>query len=284
MPDSARLMTGKTCVVTGANSGIGFATSRELARMGAGVVMVCRDRQKGEKAVERVAVGGGGKPELMLCDMASLASVHAFADDFQMKHDSLHVLINNAGIANVRRSVTADGFEATLQVNYLSPFLLTNLLLPLLKRSAPARIVNVSSIGHFQGSIEFGDLQTERNYGVMKAYSQSKLAMVLFTYELARRLQGTGVTANCLHPGSVSTNIWGKPLGPLSFLTKVTRLFMISADKGAETSVYLASSPALEGATGKYYDQMKETRSAEASYDEALAAKLWSATSPLVGL
>jgi len=279
------LIAGKVCIVTGANSGIGLVTSRQLAILGATVVMVCRDRRKGEKALEETRRrSGSGSVELMFCDMGSLASVRSLAAEFEKKHDALHVLVNNAGLANVRRSVTSDGFETTLQVNYLAPFLLTNLLLGLLKRSAPARIVNVSSIGHYGGHIDLDDLQLERNYRVMKAYSQSKLALVLFTYELARRLEGTGVTANCLHPGAVATNIWGRPLGPFSFLGGLSRLFLISPEKGAKTSVYLATSNAVEGVTGKYFDQLQEKRSSQESYDVALARRLWDRTIPLVGL
>jgi len=279
------LIAGKVCIVTGANSGIGLVTSRQLAILGATVVMVCRDRRKGEKALEETRRrSGSGSVELMFCDMGSLASVRSLAAEFEKKHDALHVLVNNAGLANVRRSVTSDGFETTLQVNYLAPFLLTNLLLGLLKRSAPARIVNVSSIGHYGGHIDLDDLQLERNYRVMKAYSQSKLALVLFTYELARRLEGTGVTANCLHPGAVATNIWGRSLGPFSFLGGLSRLFLISPEKGAKTSVYLATSNAVEGVTGKYFDQLQEKRSSQESYDVALARRLWDRTIPLVGL
>ena len=279
------LIAGKVCIVTGANSGIGLVTSRQLAILGATVVMVCRDRRKGEKALEETRRrSGSGSVELMFCDMGSLASVRSLAAEFEKKHDALHVLVNNAGLANVRRSVTSDGFETTLQVNYLAPFLLTNLLLGLLKRSAHARIVNVSSIGHYGGHIDLDDLQLERNYRVMKAYSQSKLALVLFTYELARRLEGTGVTANCLHPGAVATNIWGRSLGPFSFLGGLSRLFLISPEKGAKTSVYLATSKAVEGVTGKYFDQLQEKRSSQESYDVALARRLWDRTIPLVGL
>ncbi len=275
---------GKVCVVTGANSGIGLFTSIELAKRGMKVVLVCRDRRKGEKAVEEVGrKSGSGTAELMECDLASLKSVRAFAEEFQGTHGALHVLVNNAGIANIMRRETADGYEATWQVNYLSPFLLTSLLLGLMKRSAPSRIVNVTSVANFSGNIDFDDLQMKNDYSVMGAYSRSKLAIVLFTYELARRLKGTGVTVNCLHPGSVATNIWGRPLGRASFLGKAGRIFMSSPEEGAKTSVYLASAPEVEGVTGKYYDQMVEKRSAAASYDEALAARLWETTLGLVG-
>ena len=278
-------MAGRTCVVTGANSGIGLVTARELARLGASVVMVSRSKERGERALEKVkSKAEGGKVELVVSDFASLASVRGLAARLVREHESLEVLVNNAGLANVRRSVTADGFETTFQVNYLSQFLLTVMLLGSLKKGATSRIVNVSSVGHFSGRIDFDDLQTEKGYGVMKAYSQSKLAMVLFTYELARRLQGTGVTANCLHPGTVATNIWGRSLGPASFLTKVSRLFMSSPETGAKTSVYLASSPAVEGVTGKYFDRMVERQSSQDSYDEDLARKLWETSVRLLGL
>lgn len=262
-----------------------MATSVRLAEMGASLVMVCRDRRRGEAALDRVRGRvGGGSVELMLVDLASLDSVRAFAREYEKSHDSLHVLVNNAGLARVRRSSTADGFETTFQVNYLSHFLLTNLLLPLLKRGAPSRVVSVSSVSHFGGHIDLGDLKVPKRYGVMNAYSRSKLAQVLFTYELSRRLQGTGVTANCLHPGAVATNIWRNYLGPLSFVGGLSRLFLKSADDGSKTSVYLAASPEVEGVTGKYYDRMRETRSSAESYDEALARKLWDESAAMVGL
>ena len=279
-------MRGRVCMVTGASSGIGRATAEELAALGATVVMVCRNKEKGERALARVRARGGadGSVELMLADLASLASVRSLADEYAETHDSLHVLVNNAGVAKLRRSVTTDGFESTFQINYLSHFLLTNLLLGLLKKSAPSRIVNVSSVSHFGGRLDLEDLQTKDGYWVMKAYSRSKLAQVLFTHELARRLQGTGVTANCLHPGAVSTNIWKNYLGPASFLGGISRLFLKSPEKGAETSVYLASSPEVEGVSGKYFDQMREKGSSVQSYDGALAKKLWEASAALVGI
>ena len=272
-------------MVTGASSGIGRATSVRLAEMGATVVMVCRNRKKGEDALRKVKEKSGrGSAELMLADLASLDSVRNLAKEYKEKHDSLHVLINNAGVARVRRSLTVDGFEATFQVNYLSHFLLTNLLLDVLKKSAPSRIVNISSVSHFGGHIDLDDLQMKKGYGVMKAYSRSKLAQVLFTYELARRLHGAGVTANCLHPGAVATNIWRNYLGPAAFLGGISRLFLKSPEKGAETSVFLASSLEVEGVTGKYFDQMRERRSSADSYDETLARRLWEESAALVGL
>ena len=281
----ARIMEGRTCIITGASSGIGKASAERLASMGASVVMVCRSRGRGEWAKAEVEMKSGSRlVELMLADLASLDSVRAFAKSYGESHDSLHVLLNNAGVARLRRSLTVDGFETTFQVNYLSPFLLTNLLLPLLKRSAPSRIVSVSSVSHYGGHIDLGDLQLERGYRVMRAYSQSKLAQVLFTHELARRLEGMGVTANCLHPGTVATNIWGGALGPASFLGKVTRLFLLSPEKGARTQVYLASSPDVETVNGEYFEPDGKKRSSAESYDEALAERLWDLSTAMVGL
>jgi NAD(P)-dependent dehydrogenase (short-subunit alcohol dehydrogenase family) len=282
---NARSMEGKTCVITGASSGIGKASAVQLASMGAKVVMVCRSLERGERAKAEVeAKSGSGSVEMMLADLGSLGSVREFARKYEDSHDSLHVLLNNAGSVRLRRSLTVDGFEATFQVNYLSPFLLTNLLLPLLKKSAPSRIVNVSSAAHYGGHIDLGDLQLQKGYGVMRAYSRSKLALVLFTRELARRLEGTGVTANSLHPGTVATNIWGSALGPASFLGKVARLFLISPEKGARTQVYLASSPEAEGVSGEYFESSAKRRSSDESYDQALAERLWDASAAMVGL
>jgi NAD(P)-dependent dehydrogenase (short-subunit alcohol dehydrogenase family) len=271
-------------MVTGANSGIGKETAEKLAELGATVVMVCRNRDRGEKAVAEVRKRSGGRAvELLLADFASLSSVRGLAREFGEKHGSLNVLVNNAGLARLRRSVTVDGFETTFQVDYLSHFLLTNLLLESLKKGAPSRVVNVSSDSHYGGRVNFDDLQMERGYSVMKAYSQSKLALVLFTYELARRLEGTGVTVNCLHPGAVATGIFGNALGPFAFLGKVSRLFLISPQEGAETPVYLASSPEVEGVTGRYFERKREKKSSADSYERALAEKLWNVSAALVG-
>ena len=278
-------MEGRVCLITGASSGIGKASAEQLASMGAYVVMVCRGREKGERAKADVEAKSGSRSvELMLADLTSFDSVRALSREYQETHDSLHVLINNAGVALLRRAVTNDDLEETFQVNYLSPFLLTNLLIPLLKRSAPSRIVNVSSVGHYGGHINFDDLQMEKDYAVMRAYSQSKLGLILFTHELAKRLEGTGVTANSLHPGAVATDIWGRSLGPAAFLGKVTRLFMVSPEKGARTQVYLASSPEVEGVSGEYFDSNHMKRSSAESYDQAVAQRLWDVSASLVGI
>ncbi|MDA4127230.1 MAG: SDR family oxidoreductase [Thaumarchaeota archaeon] len=281
----ARPIDGTTCVITGASSGIGKASAEQLASMGAHVVMVCRSQRKGEKAKAEVEAKSGSKSvEMMLADLASFASVRAFAEEYAKNHGSLHILLNNAGVARPLRSLTVDGFETTFQVNYLSHFLLTNLLLPILEKSAPSRIVNVSSVAHYGGHLNFDDLQMEKGYGVMRAYSQSKLALVLFTHELARKLRGTGVTANCLHPGAVATNIWGDWLGPAAFLGKVTRLFMLSPEKGAKTQVYLASSPDVEGVSGEYFEFHGRKQSSADSYNQGLAERLWDTSAKMVGL
>jgi len=222
--------------------------------------------------------------ELLVADFSSLASVRSLAKEFSDGHDSLHVLDNNAGLVSAFRTVTVDGFETTFQVDYLSHFLLTNLLLPLLKKSAPSRIINISSVAQYREHLDMNDLQTKRGYGVMKAYSRAKLAQVLFTYELARRLEGTGVTVNSLHPGAVATNIWGRAFGPAAFVGRVSKLFLISPEKGAETPVFLASSAEVEGVTGKYFENKQEKRSAEDSYDVDLAQKLWNESERLTGL
>jgi len=272
-------------MVTGASSGIGKETSKKLAELGATVVMVCRDEKRGEKAMSEIkGASNDAQVELLFADFTSLDSVRALAKEFLDKHESLHVLINNAGGVNVRRSVTADGYETTFQVDYLSHFLLTNLLLDVLEKSAPSRIINVSSASHYGGHLNFDDLQMKKRYGVMKAYSQAKLAQVLFTYELSRRLEGTGVMVNALHPGAVATNIWKGSMGPFSFLGNISRLFLISPERGAETPVYLASSPEVEGVTGKYYDHMNEKQSSAESHDQVVAKKLWDESERMTGL
>jgi len=278
-------MAQKICMVTGASSGIGKETSKKLGELGATLVLVCRNKKRGANAMsEIIEANNSTQVELMLADFESLDSVRALAKEFLEKHDSLRVLVNNAGVVSMTRSVTADGFEKTFQVDYLSHFLLTNLLLEVLKKSAPSRIINVSSASHYRGHLNFDDLQMKKGYGVMKAYSQAKLAQVLFTYELSRRLEGTGVTVNSLHPGAVATNIWKGSMGPFSFMGNISRLFLISPDKGAETPVYLASSPEVEGATGKYYDHMREKESSAESHDYAAARKLWDESERMTGI
>jgi retinol dehydrogenase-14 len=275
-------------MVTGANSGIGKATAMGLAKMGATVLMVCRDRGRGEAAMAEIkADSGNNGVDLMLADLSSLAAVRQLAQDYADTYQRLDVLINNAGTYFTKRHVTADGLETTFVVNYLAPFLLTNLLLDTLESSAPARIVNVAGAYHAKGKIEFDDLQGEQFYSGTRVNNQAKLALVLFTYELARRLEGRGITANCLHPGAVATNLVEKDEDYPRFLRLAYRLFKPfakSPEKGAETSLYLASSPEVEGLTGKYFVNRKAAPSSTESYDTGLAARLWDVSAELAGL
>jgi NAD(P)-dependent dehydrogenase (short-subunit alcohol dehydrogenase family) len=280
-------MQGKICLITGANSGIGKATALGLAQMGATVVMVCRDRTKGETAQAEIkAKSGNTAVDLLLADLASLQSVRQLAQDFKQRYAHLHVLINNAGVNVLRRRETVDGYEMTFAVNYLAPFLLTNLLLDVLKASAPSRIVNVSSGAHETAKLNMQDLQAEQHYGFMRVYGQSKLALIMFTYELARKLQGTGVTVNCLHPGFVATNIGQSGLNPaLAAVAKVIVSSMgISPENGAKTSIYLATSPNVDGISGRYFVKSVPKRSAPLSYDEVLQQQLWDMSEKLVNM
>ena len=287
MPTLHTNMQGKVCIVTGANSGIGKATALGLAKMGATVVMVCRDHAKGEEAHNEIKEKSGNDAiDLILADLTSQASIRQLAENIQQRYPQLHVLINNAGVVNLTRRETSDGFEMMFAVNYLAPFLLTNLLLEKLKASAPARIINVSSDSHEAGYINLEDLQSEKQYKFMRSYGQSKLALVLFTYELARSLQGTGVTANCLHPGFVATNIGQNGIGSVSrsIIKLIFSRLGISPEEGAKTSIYLASSPDIEGVTGKYFVKSIPVRSAPISYDETLQHQLWDESTQLVNL
>jgi NAD(P)-dependent dehydrogenase (short-subunit alcohol dehydrogenase family) len=258
-----------------------------LAQMGATVVMVCRNQVKGVEVQNEIKEKSGNDAvELMLAELSSQEAIRQLAENFQQHYKQLHVLINNAGGVNLSRRKTVDGLEMTFAVNYLAPFLLTNLLLDKLKASAPARIVNVSSESHQSGYIKMDDLELEKGYRLMRAYGQSKLALVLFTYELARRLQGTGVTANCLHPGFVATNIGQNGVGSVgrSIVKLIFSRLGISPEEGAKTSIYLASSPEIEGITGKYFVKSIPVRSAPISYDETLQRQLWEASAKLVNL
>ncbi|EFH79770.1 SDR family oxidoreductase [Ktedonobacter racemifer] len=286
MPTVNSSMQGKICMVTGANSGIGKATALALAQMGATVVMVCRDRARGEEARSEITTKSRNNTvDLLQADLSSQQSIRQLVENFQHHYTHLHVLINNAGAAFTgRRRETMDGLEMTFAVNYLAPFLLTHLLLNVLKASAPARIVNVSSNSHEAGYIQLDDLQAEHHRS-MRAYEQSKLAVVLFTYELARRLQGTGVTANCLHPGFVATHIGQRDVGPaVRLLVKGIGSFGTSPQEGAKTSIYLASSPQVEGVTGQYFVKSIPKRSASISYDESLQRQMWEQSAKLVNV
>lgn len=276
-------MQGKVCLVTGSNSGIGKVTAREMARLGATVVMVCRNRAKGEAAQKEIREATGNeKVDLLVADLASLAEVRRVAGEFKQKYTRLHILIHNAGGANGERKITPDGYEATLAANYLAPFLLTELLLDVLKASSPARIVNVSSMAHTRGKIDFADLQGEKNYGVWKAYGQAKLALILYTYELARQLQGSGVTVNALHPGVIATN-FDQGLGNfMRWGWKLMTPFLSNVEQGAQTTLYLATSPEVEGVSGKYFSDRKAVKSSALSYNEVVRRRLWQVSQELL--
>ncbi len=278
-------MDGKVVLITGGTSGIGKAAATALAGMGADVIVTGRNRQKGEDAVEEIRrESGNDKVSLLLADLAVQAEIRRLAREFEASHDRLDVLVNNAGVFKTRRTETSDGIEMTLAVNHLAPFLLTNLLLDLLKESAPSRIINVSSGAERLGKIDLDDLQSERRYRAFPVYGKSKLANIMFTYELAERLHDTGVTANCMHPGSVNTDFGKNERAVSMLLFRAFKPFMRSPEKGADTLVYLAASPDVEGVTGRYFIDREVTNSSEESYDETLRKKLWEASEELTGL
>ena len=281
-------MKGKICLVTGASSGIGKATALGLAKIGATVVIVCRDAARGEAALTEIRQKcGTGDADRLIADLSSQAEIRRLADQYSRKYRHLHVLINNAGVYYTKRHVTADGLEAMFAVNYLARFLLSNLLLDIIKRSAPARIINVAGAYHAKGKINFHDLQGEKDFDGQRANHQSKLADVLFTYELARRLKGTGMTVNCLHPGMVATSLIDKDKDfPVLFkyFYKLSKPLMKSPAKGAETSIFLASSPEVEGITGQYFVNKKIAQSCPESHDRELAKRLWDVSEKLAGL
>jgi NAD(P)-dependent dehydrogenase (short-subunit alcohol dehydrogenase family) len=287
-------MKGKICIITGSNSGIGKETAIGLAEMGATIIMVVRNQERGEKArTEIVRQTGNNSVDLMICDLSSMSSIRHFAEEFKKKYDRLDVLTNNAGATFSKREVTSEGFERNLAVNYLGPFLLTHELLDLLKSSAPSRIINISSGLAKNGKVDLDDLQSEKNYTGTKFYSPSraraydnaKLMLMMFTYELARRLKDSGVTVNVLMPGFTATNL-GKNSGSLSsyIMFKMVRPMQQSAKKGAETSVYLASSDEIKNITGKCFAKKKEVKTCPASYDEELQKRLWNKTESMLGL
>jgi len=279
-----QLMAGKVCLVTGATSGIGEETALGLARLGATVVVAGRNAERCAATVDRIGrQTGNSSVEYLLADLSSQKEVHALAADFKSRHDRLDVLVNNAGAIVLSRRESVDGLELTFALNHLGYFVLTDLLLDVLVSSAPARIVNVSSSSHRRTQINFDDLQKQRRYTGFRAYAQSKLANVLFTYELARRLEGTGVTANALHPGLVATNFLTNNGRLGHFLAFFMRIRGISSAKGARTSIYLASSDEVESVSGLYFEKEKAVRSAPASYDQAAAARLWKISAELTG-
>lgn len=275
-------IAGRTVLLTGGNAGIGKAAAIELVRRGAKVIITARDAAKGEAAevsIRGQVESGAGSISWRLLDLASFASIRDFAVGFEKDVSDLHVLIHNAGLMLSRRQETEDGIEATFGINHVGPFLLNQLLEPLLRRSAPARVVVVASGAHRRvpGGLNFDDLQSEKRYAGFQAYSFSKLANVLFTVELSRRLEGTGVTANCLHPGVVATSFGrdGDSGGLWVLALKAFRPFMLSSEQGALTTVFLACDPSLQKTSGQYFSHCTQVQSTPASRDRKAAARLW---------
>ncbi len=278
-------MDGKAVLITGGTSGIGKAAAKALATTGAEVVVTGRSRGRGETAVEEIRrETGSGKVSLMLADLAVQEEVRGLAQEFEEGHDRLDVLINNAGVILTERTETPDGLEATLAVNHLAPFLLTNLLLDLLKESTPSRVITVSSEARRGAEIDFDDLQSKRRYRGFPVYGMTKLANILFTYELAERLRGTGVVANCVHPGAVNTNFGQNNRGPMTLLFRAFKPFMRSPERGAETVVYLASAPEAGWMSGKYLADRKVVLSSDEPHDVAAQKRLWEESERLTGL
>lgn len=273
-------------LVTGGTSGIGRETVRALARTGATVVFTARDTAKGEETKKDIVTETGNSAvDYLVCDLASFSSIRACAEEFGRRYEQLDVLINNAGVLPQERQESRDGIELNLAVNYLAPFLLTNLLLPLLRASAPSRVINVSSTMHQEGRVDFDDLESRKHFDKYAAYAQSKLALLLFTKKLARDLAGSGVTMNALHPGVIGTEMTMqnvRKMNPLAaFLFRRT---LISPEAGAVTSVYLATSPDVAHISGEYFTKKEVARTAPLAGDTAIAEKLWQVSAEMVGL
>jgi len=280
-------MQGKTVLITGADGGIGSETTKALAKKGATIVMACIDLTDAKPVYQAIKQESGNRHiEVMQLDLASLNSIREFAREFSQKYQQLNVLINNAGVFCTKREETQEGFEKTMGINYLGPFLLTNLLLPLLKQTPEARILNVSSNAYFQGKIDLHDLHFQKKYMGFKAYASSKLAIVLFTQELSERLKDTDIMVNALHPGHVATNIWNMWPGKWyqALLNKIIKWFTISPEEAAQTSIYLASSDEVKGISGKYFDKKKPKDVSPKCRDMQLQKGLWQLSEKLTGL
>lgn len=288
-----KTLTGRVCVVTGANSGIGKETAKGLARQGAHVVMVCRDEDLGREAQEEIQAvamqeqGVDYRVDLLLADLAVQSEVRSLADTLRTQYDRLDVLVNNAGVFLGEREVTDDGIEATFAVNHLAPFLLTHLVLDRMKQTArevgEARVVVVSSEAHRSVSVDFDDLNAASSYSPMHAYSQSKLANVLFTHELSRRLHDTKVTVNAVHPGVVDTNIF-RDSDWFSRVARLFRIFYKSPEQGAHGPLYLAASPELDGVSGEYFSETESVNPSPEAFNEKTAARLWRVSQELTDL
>lgn len=285
MSQSEKSMQGKVCVVTGATSGLGKATATQLAALGATVVIGCRDRAKGEAVKKELASQTGNTSlDLFVADLSSQKSIRQGAADLLSRYSKLDVLVNQAGLYVNERKVTEDGLEMMFAVNHLAYFSVTHHLLPALKAAGKARVVNGSGGAEAAGNIHFDDLQGEKKWSAFRALAQSKLGNFLFTYELARRLEGTGVTTNVMHPGGVKTDLGKGAGGPFGVMLRLMRPFMDTPEVGARTLVYLANAPELEGVTGGYYVKNKPAKSSARSHDKELAARLWKVSAELAGV
>ncbi len=276
-------MANRVCMVTGASSGIGLETAAALAGMGADVVLVVRDPTRGQLAIDEILRRHPmARVESIVADLSVVSQMRHVAREYRARHERLHVLVNNAGVMMGKRTETPDGLETNFAINYLAPFLLTHDLLPALVAGAPSRVIVVSSMMHRMGRLHLDDLQSRRDYNYLRAYSTTKLMSLMFTYELARRLEGTGVTANALHPGFVATGI-GRSSGLLfRSIMRIARPFEKSPADGARTSIYLASSAEVEGVTGRYFIDCRPRRSSAISYDQQLQRTLWMETERLL--
>jgi NAD(P)-dependent dehydrogenase (short-subunit alcohol dehydrogenase family) len=285
MVNSANLMHGKICVVTGATSGIGLVTAQVLAQQGATLILVARNAERGAATVSRIRQEmGNASVELMVADLSVQAQVRRLASEIQQRVVRLDVLVNNAGAFFARRQLSQDGIEMTFALNHLAYFLLSNLLVNSLQAAESARIVNVSSEAHRRAHLDFGDLQGERHYTGWRAYARSKLANILFTYELARRLTGTGIVTNAMHPGFVATNFGRNNRGIAATFIRILQLAAISPQEGAQTIIYLASSPVVKAVTGQYFIKQQVVRSSQVSYDGPAAECLWQMSAEMTRL
>ena len=276
-------MKNKTCLITGSSSGIGKAIAFELSQQGYNIIQLCRNKKGGEEALNYISQGNRqGNHQLFITDLSDFDGIRNCAREIKSKYKQLDVLINNAGTFQSVRKLNNNGIELQFAVNYLAPYLLTNLLLDMLKKSDSARIINIASLSHYMGRIHFEDISFSKRYDGLRVYEQSKLALVLFTYELARKLKETNITANCADPGRVNTHIGNKEShGIYKWLWILNKPILSSVESGAKTAVYLATSDFGGKNSGKYFKNCKEVKSSKASYNEALALKLWDLSSKL---
>ncbi|MFL5312703.1 MAG: SDR family oxidoreductase [Myxococcales bacterium] len=275
----------RIALVTGATSGIGKVTARAIAQEGYRVVLLARDPRKAEETAAGIRQAAGhDRVETLLCDLGSQAQIRRAAEELKRRHDRLHVLVNNAGAIFMKHGLSADGIEQTFAIDHLAYFLLTNLVIDVLKASAPARVVNVASAASMLGRIDFDDLELKRRYKGARAYANAKLANILFSNELARRLSGTGVTSNAVHPGGVASRFGHNDNGIFTLAVKLARPFLIGEENGADTSIYLATSPEVEGVTGKYFVKRRPRRPPRSALDEAVARRLWEVSARMTGV